>query len=403
MALADLLRRKERGLEVWVSFFEIYQSQLYDLLRGRKRVIPCERKDGQVTIMGLEEDMVVDEITAREIIQRGLAARMTGRTGANAQSSRSHAILQFTLRPRTSDPGAGPSATINSSAGDPLGSGSGRSIPSSSSSSSSTLPSSPALDVIYGRISFIDLAGSERGADRAEVDRRTKLEGSEINKSLLALKECIRALDLDAAHLPFRQSKLTLVLKDSIIGDVRTAMIATVSPATSSSEHSLNTLRYAERFHEISSISATAAPSLPPQSSRPGKPSSPSGGCLMAAPRMGDDPPSRGEDWLVSPLRGSTGGAGALLTGSTSHEVVRGMGQVRGTTTSPPPHHSRHVTPVKTVTFAMPMAAVEERKRQIDELLVSLRTQVQACQDDDVLEVLQEELANIGHAFRSLA
>lgn len=384
-------------MELWISFFEIYQGQLYDLLRDRKRVIPCERKDGQVAIMGLEEDSVADEVAAREVIQRGLAARMTGRTGANAQSSRSHAILQFTLRPRASGTSAGG------------GDHSSRSIPPSS-------PPSPASDMIYGRLSFIDLAGSERGADRADVDRRTKLEGSEINKSLLALKECIRALDLDAAHLPFRQSKLTLVLKDSIIGDVRTAMIATVSPATGSSEHSLNTLRYAERFHEISAAStlalatSAAIPSVWPHQQRSDRPpSSPAKG-LAVPQRVGTEgSPSRGEDWRVLPLGGRAGGAPP--TGpSAAHGVGGGKGQGRQSIStgtprhSPPtPHRSRHITPVKTVTFAMPVAAVEERKRQIDDLLVSLRTLVQACRDDDVLEVLQEELANISHAFRSLA
>jgi kinesin family member 2/24 len=73
------------------------------------------------------------------------------------------------------------------------------------------------------------------------------MEGAEINKSLLALKECIRALYQEHDHTPFRGSKLTQVLKDSFLGDSKTVMIATVSPNLLNCEHSLNTLRYAYR------------------------------------------------------------------------------------------------------------------------------------------------------------
>ena len=70
------------------------------------------------------------------------------------------------------------------------------------------------------------------------------MDGAEINKSLLALKECIRALDQDKPHLPFRGSKLTLVLRDSFIGECKTVMIGTVSPGAKQVEYTLNTLRY---------------------------------------------------------------------------------------------------------------------------------------------------------------
>lgn len=100
-------------------------------------------------------------------------------------------------------------------------------------------------------MSFIDLAGSERGADTIDQNRQTRLDGAEINKSLLALKECIRALDLEKKHTPFRGSKLTQVLKDSFTGNSKTTMIANVSPAASCCEHTLNTLRYGDRVKEL--------------------------------------------------------------------------------------------------------------------------------------------------------
>ncbi|GJN18332.1 hypothetical protein PR202_gb05482 [Eleusine coracana subsp. coracana] len=103
-----------------------------------------------------------------------------------------------------------------------------------------------------GKLSFIDLAGSERGADTTDNDKQTRIEGAEINKSLLALKECIRALDNDQTHIPFRGSKLTEVLRDSFIGNSRTVMISCISPSSGSCEHTLNTLRYADRVKSLS-------------------------------------------------------------------------------------------------------------------------------------------------------
>ena len=105
----------------------------------------------------------------------------------------------------------------------------------------------------HGRLTFIDLAGSERGADTSKCDRQTRLEGAEINTSLLALKEVIRALATGGTmqHIPFRGSKLTQVLKDSFVGvDARSVMIACVAPNFSNCEHTLNTLRYADRVKE---------------------------------------------------------------------------------------------------------------------------------------------------------
>ena len=100
-------------------------------------------------------------------------------------------------------------------------------------------------------MSFIDLAGSERAKDVNNQNKATRIDGAEINKSLLALKECIRALDMSKLHKPFRGSKLTQVLKDSLTGNCLTLMIGNVSPNLSSSEDTLNTLRYSDRVKEL--------------------------------------------------------------------------------------------------------------------------------------------------------
>jgi kinesin family member 2/24 len=193
-------------LEIYLSFYEIYCGKLYDLLNN-KEVITC-REDAkqQVNLVGLTEKPVTEVEDIMKFISTGLQSRTSGTTGANADSSRSHAILQMQIKHY----------------GKP-----------------------------FGKMSFIDLAGSERGADTMNQNKQTKVDGAEINKSLLALKECIRALDLEKKHLPFRGSKLTQVLKDSFTGNSKTTMIANVSPANSCCEHTLNTLRYADRVKEL--------------------------------------------------------------------------------------------------------------------------------------------------------
>lgn len=161
-----------------------------------------------VNIVGLTEMQVDNVEDIMETIGSGLNCRTSGVTGANADSSRSHAILQISLK-RVHD------------------------------------------NKTHGKMSFIDLAGSERGADTVESNKQTKIDGAAINQSLLALKECIRAIDNEKKHLPFRGSKLTQVLKDSFMGNSKTTMIANVSPSESCCENTLNTLRYADRVKEF--------------------------------------------------------------------------------------------------------------------------------------------------------
>lgn len=200
---------RSKNLIVKVSFFEIYGTKVYDLLAKRKELRVLEDGKGCVQVVGLVERQTrnVDEIL--DLIQKGSINRISGRTSANNKSSRSHAVFQIHLRHLVSNK-------------------------------------------LHGKFSLIDLAGNERGADTMTANRLTRREGADINTSLLALKECIRALSLKQAHLPFRGSKLTQVLRDSFIGEnSRTCMIAMVTPGSSSCEHSLNTLRYADRVKEL--------------------------------------------------------------------------------------------------------------------------------------------------------
>ncbi|XP_061527734.1 kinesin-like protein KIF2A isoform X2 [Phycodurus eques] len=198
---------KKLELQVYATFFEIYSGKVFDLLNRKTKLRVLEDRKQQVQVVGLQEKEVKCTEDVLKLIDLGNSCRTSGQTSANAHSSRSHAVFQIILRRKGK---------------------------------------------LHGKFSLIDLAGNERGADTSSADRQTRLEGAEINKSLLALKECIRALGRNKPHTPFRASKLTQVLRDSFIGEnSRTCMIATISPGMTSCENTLNTLRYANRVKEL--------------------------------------------------------------------------------------------------------------------------------------------------------
>lgn len=207
LAAKDLFRLIPADLSIYLSFYEIYCGRLYDLLNSRHLLRTCEDAHQAVNIIGLSKRSVSDLQSLLQLISYGMSVRMTGSTSANEASSRSHAILDIEIRTDAEE---------------------------------------------KGRLTFIDLAGSERGADVRDAGRQTRTDGAEINKSLLVLKECFRALDQEKKHKPFRGSKLTQVLKDSLVGrNCRTLMIGCVSPGAASCEHTLNTLRYADIVKEF--------------------------------------------------------------------------------------------------------------------------------------------------------
>jgi kinesin family protein 2/24 len=212
----DILKRK-KDLSLTVCFVEIYGGRTYDLFNDREKIAILEDGNGNAQISGQNEYEIENLNELLDLIRLGIEARTTGSTEANSQSSRSHAILQISLRREDGQ--------------------------------------------LFSKFSLVDLAGSERGADTGNISKDARREGSEINKSLLALKECIRALHLQRSkkdsskHIPFRASKLTHLLRDSFVGkNSRLAMISMVSPGAMSVEHSLNTFRYAYRMKEFEEL-----------------------------------------------------------------------------------------------------------------------------------------------------
>jgi len=215
---AEIKKILKKNFKFFISFFEIYSGRLYDLLNNRNKVMALEDKNQKVQIYGLTEKEVFTPKEMQDIVDFANAMRTTHNTVTNETSSRSHAICNFVIKTEGKKE-----------------------------------------DEVYAKLSLVDLAGSERATETQSNDKSRLAEGAEINKSLLALKECIRALDArktkgnNEQHVPFRNSKLTLVLRDSFLGKAdlcKIIMISCVSPSNHSSNHTINTLRYADRLKE---------------------------------------------------------------------------------------------------------------------------------------------------------
>ena len=216
--IQSVLKKK---FKFFISFFEIYSGRLYDLLNNRNKVMALEDKNQKVQIYGLTEKEVFNPKEMQDIVDYANQMRTTHNTVTNETSSRSHAICNFVIKVE-----------------------------------------GKREDEEYAKLSLVDLAGSERATETQSNNKSRLAEGAEINKSLLALKECIRALDArkikgnSDQHVPFRNSKLTLVLRDSFLGKAnlcKIIMISCVSPSNHSSNHTINTLRYADRLKEKTS------------------------------------------------------------------------------------------------------------------------------------------------------
>jgi kinesin family member 18/19 len=211
-------RSDEKQTEVSLSYLEIYNETIRDLLvpGGSKQGLMLREDANQaVSVAGLSSHRPKDVQEVMDMIVKGNEYRTISPTEANATSSRSHAVLQINLAQKDRN------ADINE-------------------------PHTMAT------LSIIDLAGSERAsATKNRGDRL--LEGANINKSLLALGSCINALcdPRKKNHVPYRNSKLTRLLKFSLGGNCRTVMIVCVSPSSQHFDETQNTLRYANRAKNI--------------------------------------------------------------------------------------------------------------------------------------------------------
>lgn len=250
--------------EVSVSFLELYNEELVDLLNTR----PKEggpgwgglsiREDGTGKIMwyGVKEQPVSSPDELLSVLERGSYNRTTGSTDMNASSSRSHAIFSVILKQEKWVPQSKSMDVVLSSDSAPAA----ESMPVDGETTSSA-PADPishpdgSFQHLLSKFHFVDLAGSERlKRTNAEGDR--KKEGISINQGLLALGNVISALGDDTRksahiHVPYRDSKLTRMLQDSLGGNSQTLMLACVSPSDTNYGETVNTLNYANRARNI--------------------------------------------------------------------------------------------------------------------------------------------------------
>ncbi|XP_054825241.1 kinesin-like protein KIN-4A isoform X9 [Prosopis cineraria] len=235
--------------QLHVSFIEILKEEVRDLLDtssmgksetsnghsgkltvpGRSSIQIRETSNGVITLAGSTEVSVSTLQEMAACLEQGSLSRATGSTNMNNQSSRSHAIFTITLEQmhklHADSPG---SDTSDEDMGE---------------------------EYLCAKLHLVDLAGSER-AKRTGSDGLRLKEGIHINRGLLALGNVISALGdekkrKEGVHVPYRDSKLTRLLQDSLGGNSKTVMIACISPADINAEESLNTLKYANRARNI--------------------------------------------------------------------------------------------------------------------------------------------------------
>nr|XP_019536799.2 kinesin-like protein KIF18A isoform X1 [Aedes albopictus] len=198
-----------RKFDIGISYLEVYNELVMNLLTKSGPLKLREDSSG-VVVSGLILKQIHNAEELLDLLALGNQNRTQHPTDANAESSRSHAIFQVHIR--MVDKSTGQKRTV--------------------------------------KLSMIDLAGSERAASTKGIGIRFK-EGANINKSLLALGNCINKLADGLKHIPYRDSNLTRILKDSLGGNCQTLMIANISPSSLTYDDTYNTLKYASRAKKI--------------------------------------------------------------------------------------------------------------------------------------------------------
>ncbi|KAJ0668479.1 putative plus-end-directed kinesin ATPase [Helianthus annuus] len=212
-----IMHNPDREFRIKISGLEIYNENVRDLLNsenGRNLKLRDDPEKGTV-VEKLVEETATDDQHLRNLISVCEAQRQVGETALNDTSSRSHQIIRLTIESTVRD-------------------------------------NSDCVRSFVSSLNFVDLAGSER-ASQTNADGARLREGCHINLSLMTLTTVIRKLSVGkrSGHIPYRDSKLTRILQHSLGGNARTAIICTLSPASSHVEQSRNTLFFATRAKEV--------------------------------------------------------------------------------------------------------------------------------------------------------
>ncbi|KAH0791028.1 kinesin-like protein KIF3A isoform X2 [Histomonas meleagridis] len=207
---AHISKEKNKSFLVHASFLQIYMEDVTDLLGDPKKKLHIRQiQEEPIRVLGLSEHIVKNPQETVQVLENGKKNRKTGETSMNRESSRSHSIFTITVEQQDSD----------------------------------------GL-VRVGKLNLVDLAGSERLA-KTNATGQTAKEGAKINQSLLALGNVISALVTGSKHIAYRDSKLTQLLQDSLGGNSKTVMVATIGPADYNYEETYSTLMYATRARDI--------------------------------------------------------------------------------------------------------------------------------------------------------